>query len=339
MKRVLLTGIGGSIGCHTMAHIFCNTNWEIVGIDSFRHKGWTDRIEEICRTHPEWKRKLTIITHELVAPFSKLMKKKIGSIDYIISMAALSDVEASIQDPVTFIQNNIAITINLLEYAREIKPSMFIQISTDEVYGASGESRGHKEWETIVPSNPYSASKACQEAIAIAYWRTYNVPVVITNTMNNFGEMQQSNKYPAILQKCISKNETVIVHGKKRDIGSRFYMHARNHSDALLFIMKNLSPNMHKSDRADKPDRYNIVGDKRINNLQLAQMIAKLMNKKLKYKLVDFHITRPGHDKHYGLDGRKLKALGWKSPKSFEESLQATIKWQQEHPEWIEGDV
>lgn len=337
MKRVLLTGCGGSIGVHTIAHIFHNTDWEIVGTDSFRHKGWTDRVTEIMKEHPEWDDRLTIVTHDLVAPFSEKMKKQIGKIDYIISMASLSDVEASIHEPREFIMNNTAVVVNMLEYAREVKPEVFIQISTDEVYGASeAKDAGHPEWSPIVPSNPYSASKACQEAIAIAYWRTYGVPVVITNTMNNFGEMQQGSKYPAMLQKWIEKGETVIVHGEEGDIGSRFYLHSRNHADAILYILKNLPPHMHEAGKVDKPDRYNVVGDVRLDNLELAEITARLMGKELKHKIiVDFHSTRPGHDKHYGLDGTKLKSLGWVPPMDFETSLKKTIEWQRNHPEWL----
>lgn len=335
MKRVLLTGCGGSIGAHTIAHIFHNTDWEIVGTDSFRHKGWSDRVTRVMQNHPDWNDRLTVFTHDLTAPFSEHMKRKIGHIDYIINMASLSDVEASIQEPVPFIQNNVSLVLNVLEYAREVKPEVFIQISTDEVYGASGKEQAHPEWSAIVPSNPYSASKACQEAVAVSYWRTYGVPVIITNTMNNFGEMQQGSKYPAMLQKWIENGEEVIIHGVEGDVGTRFYIHSRNHADALLYIIQNLKPYMHQSGEVDKPDRYNVVGDVQLDNLQLAQIMAKFMDKPLKYKFVDFHSTRPGHDKHYGLDGTKLKNLGWKSPLSFEESLKSTIEWQTEHNEWL----
>ena len=336
VKKLLLTGLGGSIGIHTMAHIFHKTDWEIVGTDSFKHKGWTDRVNEMLEAHPEWKKRLTIITHDLIAPFSEMTKRKMGRIDYIISMAALSDVEASIQDPVSFIQNNVAITLNMLEYAREVKPEVFILISTDETVGpTNGDGKGHKEWAVMVPSNPYSASKACSESIAVSYWRTYGVPVIITRTMNNFGEMQQGSKYPVMIQKWINKGKEVTIHGTKNNIGSRFYIHSRNKADALLFILKNLPPYMHQDGEVDRPDMYNIVGDKRINNLELAQIIAKMMGKKLKYKLVDIHATRPGHDRHYGLDGTKLKKLGWKLPVSFEDSMRETVEWQQKHPEWL----
>jgi dTDP-glucose 4,6-dehydratase len=336
MKRVLLTGIAGSIGCHTFAHIMANTDWEVVGIASYKHKGWIDRIVEMTDKHPDWSDRVTMVTHDLIAPFSELTKKKIGHIDYIVNLAALSDVGASIEHPVETIVNNVAIVTNMLEYAREIKPETFLQISTDEVYGASTKDYGHPEWSPIVPSNPYSASKACQEAIAISYWRTYNVPVVITNTMNNFGEMQQGSKYPAMVQKWIANDETVIIHGKEGQIGSRYYIHSRNHADALLYILKNLPAYMHQAEEADKPDRYNVVGDVQLDNLELAETIAKLMGKELKHKLIyDYHSTRPGHDLHYGLDGTKLKNLGWKSPVSFDESMKKTIDWQQNHPEWL----
>lgn len=335
MKRVLLTGIGGSIGIHTFAHIMHNTDWAVVGTDSFKHKGWNDRVTEMLKSHPEWRERLTMITHDLTSPFSEMTKKKIGNVDYIISMASLSDVEASIQNPVEFIENNVKVCLNVLEFAREVKPTVFIQISTDEVYGASDGKFGHPEWSPIVPSNPYSASKAAQEAIAISYWRTYGVPVVITNTMNNFGEMQQSSKYPSMLQKWIDKGETVIIHGSEGDVGTRFYLHSRNKSDALLYIIKNLPPHMHVSGSTDKPDRYNIVGDAQLSNLELAQTIAKLMGKELKYEYVDFHKNRPGHDKHYGLDGTKLSDLGWKAPLDFETSLKNTIEWQQDNKDWL----
>lgn len=333
----MLTGIGGSIGTHFLAHFMHNTDWDIVGIDSLRHKGWMDRVTAMTDAHPEWIPRLQLVVHDLNAPFSPLQKKKMGHIDYIISMASLSDVEASIQNPEPFILNNVALAVNMLEYARESKPEVFIQISTDEVYGASSSKFGdlRKEWDPIIPSNPYAASKACQEAIAISYWRTYGVPVVITNTMNNFGEYQQASKFPVMIQKAVMADEEIAIHGREGQIGSRSYIHSRNFADAILFLIKNKKPHMHVPNSADRPDRYNIAGDKQLDNLELAQTIADLMDKDLKYKLVDSHTARPGHDPHYGLDSTKLYAMGWKPPLSFEESLKNTIEWQMAHPEWI----
>ena len=322
---------------HTMGHIFHNTDWHIVGIDSFRHKGWADRVEVYLKDHPQWRERLTLITHDLVAPFSPLEKQQIGHVDYIIAMASLSDVEASIHDPVYYIKNNVDIALTLLEFAREVKPEVFILISTDEVYGAVETKHDDKckEWAPILPSNPYAASKACQEAIAISYWRTYEVPLIIVNSMNNFSQFQQPNKYPVIVQKAVANGDEIVIHGDKNDIGSRSYIHSRNFADALIFLLQNTIPYRHQPNACDRPDRYNVAGDKQLDNLELAQLIAELMGKELKYKIVDAHSSRPGHDKHYGLDDSKIRALGWKSPVSFEQSLKETIEWQAAHPDWI----
>lgn len=336
-KRVLLSGISGSIGIHALSQIMKNTDWEVIGTDSFRHRGFSDRLVQHFAVHPEDQKRVTIITHDLVAPFSEMTKKKIGHVDYIINMASLSDVQASIDNPTEFIHNNVALVINMLEFAREVKPEVFIQISTDEVYGAVAKDQsGHKEWDAIVPSNPYSASKACQEAIAISYWRSYGVPLIITNTMNNWSEMQSSSKYPVMIQKALMRDEEITVHASESgEIGSRVYIHSQNFVNALLFLIKNCPPHMHEPEKVDRPDRYNIAGDKQLNNLELAQLIAKLMGKELKYKVVNFHSTRPGHDLHYALDNSKLKELGWVPPVGFEDSLKNLINWQTEHPEWI----
>ncbi len=335
-KRVLLTGIAGSIGVHVFSHIMHNTDWEVVGIASFRHKGLVDRIAHVLKDHPDWEPRLDMVTHDLSAPISALTRERIGKIDYVINLASLSDVEASIKDPANFIINNVTLMVNMMEYAREAKPEKFIQFSTDEVYGPTpSKNEVYKEWATLLGSNPYAASKAAQELICISYWRTFNVPVIITNTMNNFGEMQQPFKYPVMIQKAIANGEEITIHGNESgEIGSRSYIHSRNAADALLFILK-YPVAMHQAEKVDMPDRYNIAGDKQLDNLELAQTIARLMGKPLKYKITNFHQARPGHDPHYGLDNSKLKDMGWKSPVSFEDSLKSTIEWQSAHPVWI----
>jgi len=331
MKRVLLTGVAGFIGSHTLEHLLLNTDWEIIGIASWKHKGMPERIQE---TVEAYKDRVTIITHDLESPFTELTKKRIGHIDYILNVASESHVDRSIESPVPFIQNNVGLVLNMLELAREIKPEVFIQISTDEVYGAAPKDIDYPEWSVIKPSNPYSASKAAQEAIAISYWRTYGVPLIITNTMNNFGERQDKEKFVAkVIDKCL-KNEIVPVHGREGNIGTRFYLHARNHADALMFILKNLPPKAY-SDEVDRPDRYNVVGEKELSNLEMAELVAELVGKPLNYELVDFHGTRPGHDSRYALDGSKLKNLGWIPPFSIEDSLKKTIDWTLANPLWL----
>lgn len=328
MPRVLLTGICGFIGSHIVEHIQETTDWEIAGLASFRHMGDALRTEAF-----DWSR-VRLYTHDLTAPISGREADVIGPVDYIINAAAESHVDRSITEPRAFIENNVSLMITMLEYARVVRPKAFIQISTDEVYGAAPPGYAHREWEAILPSNPYSASKAAQEAIAISYWRTYDVPVVITNTMNNFGERQDTEKMvPMTIARTLAGRE-VPIHGQPGQIGSRFYLHARNHADAVLYLLQNTTPTHYRAGEADRPDRYNVVGNREINNLELAEMIADIIGKPLKYTFVDFHSTRPGHDLRYALDGTKLRELGWQPPVPLEESLLRTIHWTTEHPEW-----
>lgn len=315
-----------------MEHILLNTDWNIVGIDSFRHKGLTDKITD-SKYYWQFKDRVRIVTHDLIAPISSLMIEDIGPIDYIINMASESHVDRSITSPVPFIKNNVDLALNMLEYARVVKPKAFVQISTDEVYGPMETSVPHLEWSTTLPSNPYSASKAAQEAIAISYWRTYSVPVIITNTMNNFGERQDPEKYLPKIIRAILTDQIVTVHGTPTDIGSRFWLHARNHADALLWLLQIQTPKMFPE--FHRPERFNVVGDKQINNLEMAQLVAEVLDKPLKFVLEDFHSTRPGHDPHYGLDGRLMKAYGWNPPMDLESSLEKTIRWYQDHPKWL----
>lgn len=334
--RVLITGVGGAIGMHVLAHIMHNTDWEVVGVDSFRHKGYFDRLTEVTKDHQDWMPRIEIIRHDLCAPLTERQIEHIGQMNHIINLASLSDVQGSIDDPVPFVRNNMELMLNILEYARVVKPKTFLHFSTDEVYGPAPIDGAHKEWDTIIPSNPYSASKAAQEALAIAWWRSYGVPVIITNTMNNFGETQSPSKFPAMIQQRLEKGEVVTIHSTADgQVGTRYYLHSRNAADAVVFILRELFPTPHTPGHIDRPDRYHIVGDKQVSNLELAQTIADLMGKKLEIELVNFHDKNPGHDLHYGLNGDKLAGLGWKSPMGFEESLRNTIEWQKEHPEWL----
>lgn len=328
MTRVLLTGIAGFIGSHIVEHIQEKTDWEIAGVASFRHMGDALRTEAF-----DWSR-VKLYSADLTAPISSRQADLIGPIDYIINAASESHVDRSIVEPRPFVENNVSLMVTMLEYAREVRPKAFIQISTDEVYGAAPAGHAHKEWETILPSNPYSASKAAQEALAISYWRTYDVPVVITNTMNNFGERQDTEKMvPMTIARTLA-GEEVTVHGQPGQIGSRFYLHARNHADAVLHLLTTTTPTRFLTGEVDRPDRYNVVGNREIDNLELAEMIAAIIGKPLKYQFLDFHSTRPGHDLRYALDGTKMRDMGWTPPVPLEESLERTIRWTIDHPEW-----
>jgi dTDP-glucose 4,6-dehydratase len=332
-KTALITGTSGFIGSHALEYYLNSTDWNIICPCSFQHKGTPERITEIIKGNEH---RVTVITQDLATPFTEHTKKQLGNIDYIINFASESHVDRSIESPSSFIANNVLLTLNLLDLAREKKPKVFIQVSTDEVYGTAPASTRFHEWSEILPSNPYAASKAAQEAIAISYWRTYGVPVVITNTVNNFGERQDNEKYLARLIQMIHNGEKVTVHGSKEYVGGRFYLYVKNHASAIKHIIeKNLVE--HYEDKNDRqfPARYNITSDDEIDNLSMAQMIADIMKKPLHYELTDYHKNRPGHDRRYGLDSTKLKQTGWELEYPLRPSLDAYVNWTLEHPEWM----
>ena len=337
-RRLLLTGAGGFIGAHTLRHFLTETDWDIVATDSFRHKGKTDRILQTLAGGPDdWRQRATVITHDLTAPVSWQTGQRIGPVDYVIAMASQSHVDRSIEDPAAFIRNNTDVVLSTFGYCHSgwhPEPEHIILVSTDEVYGpVERGSAGHPEWAPVIPSNPYSASKACQEAIATSYWRTYGMPLTIINCMNLIGEAQDSEKYLPSLIANISAGRTVRVHGVPGNIGTRHYLHARNLADALLHIFRELPPARFPD--SDRPDRYNIASADQVSNLELAQMVARIVGKPLLYELEDFHSTRPGHDPHYGLDPAKMTAAGWKPPVPFAESLERTVRWTLQHEEWL----
>jgi dTDP-glucose 4,6-dehydratase len=338
MTRLLLSGAGGFAGAHFLEHALTTTDWDIVATDSFRHRGTTDRISQVLDGGPpQWPYRVDVITHDLTAPFSPQAEHQIAGkhgLDYIIAMASLSQVDTSITEPAAFIENNVAVALSQLELARRLNPRALVLISTDEVYGPVPElAVPHREWSTILPSNPYSSSKAAQEAAAIAYWRTYGVPVIITNTMNLIGERQHPEKMVPKTIRAVLAGTEAVIHGSPGHVGTRHYLHARNMADAILFLLKTTVPSVYPA--ADRPDRYNVASPDRIDNLTLAAMIADAAGKPLHWRFEDFHTTRPGHDAHYGLDPAKIHALGWKAPVPFDESLRRTVRWTIAHPSWL----
>jgi dTDP-D-glucose 4,6-dehydratase len=677
-KRVLLTGAAGFAGSHALRHLLAETDFEIVCPVTFRHRGNSDRIASAIQDNDEWHQRTKVVMHDLTAPLPALADR-VGHCDYVIAMAAESSVDQSIDAPVPFIRNNVDVILTTLEYARTAHPGTVIVFSTDEVYGPMLDNVPHAEWSPVLPSNPYAASKAAQEAVAISYWRTYGVPVILVNcfdtsmrvltpdgfkgygqlkvgdrvwaldgdenlvlepvlrlmrrpgdgrmirikgkgvsqlvtrdhrmmirraigqarrwqpieeipaadllrlkgrvrvprtghwtgadspvfcpdehagppparasaargrgwapkrlpaempteqvaalfgwfisegcvsrgtvrfgarsaaqqqvitehlsgidgrayindgqavcianghlaallglagagarnksipafirnldvkylhvffdamiagdgtrygagavyytaspllaeqmceigiklgysariseretwnpartmrtrsyvarltpcageiearnvteedydgdvwclsvpsgrvfverdgivslsgqSMNLIGEMQDPVKFLPKVISYVRDGRMMPIYGVPGDIGSRYFIHARNVASALLHILTTLPPAAFPA--AQRPDRYNIVGEKRLTNLELALMVAEIVGAPLSYELVNFHAARAGHDPHYGLDGSKLAAAGWKPPMNFAESLASTVRWSLAHPEWL----
>ena len=342
--RVLLTGAGGFVGHHTLEHILKTTDWEVVCTDSFRHKGMTSRMRAVLDANPNSRSRVSVVTHDLRAPIDHITAKELGHIDVIINMASESHVDRSLLEPRHFITNNTALALNMLEFARSLEQlSLFLQISTDEVYGPAKHG-DHPEYDPILPSNPYSASKAAQEAIAISYWRSYDLPVVISNTMNIFGERQDVEKFIPKTINCFLQGKQMPVHGAMADgefkSGSRFYLHARNQADALTYVTSEHTKHpIRFSEGIERPHRLHVGGEREVANDAMANMIAGYMGIDTRMwdavERVDVGATRPGHDLRYGLERKTLEEWGWVSPFSFDESLARTVHWTLQNQEWL----
>ena len=326
--NILITGGCGFIGHHFVEHVYNNTDWNIVIMDklSYASKGFERLRDTGCMDND----RIKIFTNDLVNPFPEGLKSELGTdINYIVHMAAETHVDNSIKDPKLFLDNNIGSTLTLLEFAREL-PNLkqFFYFSTDEVFGPALGDTLFKEWDRHKPTNPYSASKSAAEQICIAYENTYDVPLIIVNVMNAFGERQHVEKFIPLCVKKIINNEKIYIHAypDKKTSGTRFYIHARNIAAAVLFLIQN----------GQIGEKYNISCEKEVSNLEMAQLIAKSIGKDLDYEMVDFHSTRPGHDLRYGLDGTKLFEMGFRLPVNFEESLNKTVQWTLENKKWLE---
>lgn len=321
--RVLLTGGAGFIGHHVVQAILERTDWTVTLIDRLDASGNLNRLAEIGLPHP----RVTVRFHDLRAPFNDQVAAQIGPHDYIVHLAAATHVDRSISDPMSFVLDNVVATCNLLDFARLTGCGKFIQFSTDEVFGPAPAGVAYKEDDRYRSGNPYAATKAGAEELAVAYHNTYGVPVLVTHTMNVIGYRQHPEKFVPMVIGKVSRGEPVLIHSDKtRTVpGSRFYIDARHVADALLFLLAHGQPG----------EKYNIVGQEECDNLRMAQMVADAQGKPLAHQLVDFHSSRPGHDLRYALDGGKLAAMGWTPPAALEQVVADITRWTLANPHWL----
>lgn len=334
MKHVLITGGCGFVGHHVVQYLLKNTDWNITILDRLDFSGNQNRLYETLGW--EYNDRLNLVFHDLKA---ELNLGVVGAINYkfhvhpeiILHLAAGSHVDRSITHPLEFVYDNVVGTANILEYARQLhtmgKLGRFLYFSTDEVFGPAPAGVQYKELDRYNSSNPYSATKAGAEELCVSFENTYKMPIIITHTMNVFGERQTPEKFIPLCINRVNKGEKVFIHADKTKTvpSSRFYTYVGDVAEALLFLLTNNFSHL----------KYNIVGKEETDNRSLAQMVATAQGKELNYEMVDFHSSRPGHDLRYALDGGLMKELGWEPKISIQDRIKQVSDWYLANPKWL----
>jgi len=337
-KTILITGGAGFIAHHVIDKVLRETDWNVVTLDRLDFSGNLNRLKEVVETYPiQEQKRVKVVHHDLKAELNPMIRAAIGKVDYIAHLAAGSHVDRSIDYPMEFVLDNVVGTCNILEFARtQDNLEKFVYFSTDEVFGPAPTGVNYGENDRYNSTNPYSASKAGGEELAVAFENTYKLPVIITHTMNVFGERQHPEKYIPLCIKRARDGELISIHSdpSKTKAGSRHYIHAADVADALMFLLP-IDVSGFKKDYGDaKCQKFNIVGATEMDNLELAQFIADVQGKTLNYEMVDFHSARPGHDLRYALSGKKMKDLGWQ-PLPVHERLEQVINWTLHNNRWL----
>lgn len=331
MKNILITGGAGFIGSNFI-HMFIEKydEYTVFNLDKLTYAGNQDNLKEV-NDHARYK----FIKGDICD--NKLLKSifKDNKIKGVIHFAAESHVDNSIEGPDAFIETNIVGTFNLLNaakdiwleepfrYKKEYSGSRFHHISTDEVYGTLGETGYFTEKTPYAPNSPYSASKASSDMLVRSYHHTYGLDTVITNCSNNFGPKQHKEKLiPTIIRKALSE-EPIPIYGDGGNI--RDWLYVADHCNAVDIVF-------HKGKAGNT---YNIGTKNERVNLELAEMVCEILdrlkprfNGKSYKELISFVQDRPGHDRRYAIDPKKIEVeLGWRSLRNFNESLYETVRW------------
>ena len=341
-KTILVTGGAGFIGHHMIRRLLKHPEYNIISLDRLDFSGNLNRLAELKTEFSSAIRRLKVIHHDLKAEINDQLAKQLGNIDIIVHMAAGSHVTRSIENPLAFVLDNVVGTCNLLDYARKRLPNLekFINFGTDEIFGSAPDGVDFKEYDRYNSRSPYSASKAGAEELCVAYENTYSMPIYCTHTMNVFGERQLPEKFIGIAMRKILAGEPVTIHcdeetGTKS--GLRHWVHAADVADATMFIID--LP--HKKFKLANDigvatcPKFNIVGQHEVSNLAVAQKIADILGKELKYTMVSYDLQRPGHDFRYSLSGEYMKELGWEPKYDFDLRLKQMVEWTLKNDRWL----
>ncbi len=330
-KAIVITGGAGFIGSHVVRQFVTKyPDYKIVNLDALTYAGNLENLRDVENAPNYVFEKANILqTEEIEQVFS------MHDPDGIIHLAAESHVDRSIFSPLDFVYTNVLGTVNMLNAAKnhwggDFQGKRFYHISTDEVFGALGETGFFTEETPYAPNSPYSASKASSDHFVRVYGETYHLPVIITNCSNNYGPNHFPEKLiPLFIHNIITK-KPLPVYGD--GLYTRDWLFVKDHALAIDLVF-------HKGNDFET---YNIGGFNEWRNIDLVKLLCKLMDEKLGNKpgtsdqLITYVKDRPGHDRRYAIDASKInRELGWKPSVTFEEGLKLTIDWYFDNKDWL----
>lgn len=336
MKTILITGGAGFIGSNFVKMMLeKHTDYKVINIDALTYAGNLENLKDIDESPRYEFIKVDIRDREKIEEIFKN-----NNITSVVNIAAESHVDRSIEEPEAFLVSNIIGTQVLLDtakkywkvnpndkYCKEYKPGVkFLQVSTDEVYGALGNIGKFVETMPLMPNSPYSASKASADLIVRAYNKTYGVPVNITRCSNNYGPYQFPEKLiPLVINNCL-KDKDLPVYGDGKQV--RDWLHVSDHCSAIDIVL-------HKGRDGEV---YNIGGNNEKANIEIVKIIISALGKS--ENLIKYVKDRPGHDRRYAIDNTKIiKELGWEPEYTFEQGIMETIQWYIHNTEWVDNIV
>ena len=317
MKKYLITGGAGFIGSRFI--IFMMDKYddiEIINLDKLTYAGNPENLRDVENNGRYSFYHGDICDKKMV---SEIFVKH--EPDLLVNFAAESHVDRSIGKPEDFIETDVYGTFVLLEAVREHSVSKFIQISTDEVYGST-QGKPFRESDPLMPSSPYSASKAGADRLAYSYFKTYGLPIIITRASNNYGSHQYPEKLIPLFITNAIEEKPLPLYGDGMNV--RDWLYVEDHCAAIDYIIR----------EGIDGEVYNVGGGNELTNMEITEKILDLTGRDK--RLIKFVKDRPGHDKRYALDCKKLSELGWNPPTDFEEGIKLTVDWYVNGREWWE---
>jgi dTDP-glucose 4,6-dehydratase len=317
MQSILVTGGAGFIGSNFVRYMLQNyPGVKIINFDKLTYAGNLENLKDVENNPNYHFVRGDICNQELVEYVVQEF-----DVDVIVNFAAESHVDRSILGPEIFIRTNVLGTQVLLEVTKKFGIEKFIQISTDEVYGSLGSVGKFTEDMPLLPNSPYAASKASADLLCRAYFKTFDVPVIITRCSNNFGPYQFPEKLIPLMIINALNDKPLPVYGDGRNV--RDWIYVLDHCRAIDFVIQKGKPG----------EIYNIGASNEWQNIDIVKLILKKLGKP--ESLIKFVKDRPGHDRRYAMDWTKIKnELGWEPVYTFEEAITETINWYIQNENW-----